>query len=191
MKRQIAIVAGLTIFLIAIIIMARNRTRPSALLQADRTPVAATKSAEPEAAPEETVDDPVVPGAKKKKETEVSPASDAKKQAPAAPKNPEALAASDFVDAVLVLDSWGAGFVFPSEDLVRQATEKLNLSDSQKARVAAWADWKTKSIEGLSENERNDAKKLKEIDDKYREGVKSELDQDQAEKLEKFFSRHR
>lgn len=77
---------------------------------------------------------------------------------------------------------------FDSEEKVKACSDQLNLSDSQKLRVAAWADWKSKTIEALTETQRNDRNKLREIDTAYRNGVMSELDQTQAGKLKQFFS---
>lgn len=61
----------------------------------------------------------------------------------------------------------------------------LNLSDSQKARIAALMEWKRATLEALSETEKADPERIKKIEDYFRAALDLELDQNQAREYAK------
>ena len=188
MKKQIAFVAVLSLLMLTILLAARSKRRtPGQAVEGSR-PAAAADADVAKAQPDEE-DDALPAGVKKSKEPgNVNPEA-AKRQAAAALKQEEEVQSQ----GVALSFSFGGlgggeGGGLPSELIVAMATEELKLSDSQKVRVAAWAEWKQKAIAALTEEEAKDPKKAKEIDNAYREGVKSELDQTQNEILQRYYA---
>ena len=189
-RSRVLVLAAVALLLFAVIIGARHALKrvggPSVGVQRLAKQIPAPET-DPQA--ESDSDDPVPPLAPKAGETPpVLP--DGQKQAaiPAPATQPEGRGLSISIS----LGSDGSGnfhFGFAPEDMVTLLSDDLKLSESQKARVAAWAEWKSKAVEALSEPERADANRIKQIDDAYREGVKSELDQTQAALLQKAWSR--
>jgi len=56
----------------------------------------------------------------------------------------------------------------------------LNLSDSQKARIAALMEWRRGALEALTDAEKADPERVQKIEDFYRASLDLELDQNQS-----------
>ena len=134
-------------------------------------------------------DSPAKPSATKPAPAQPAPA------APPKPSKAEGGIMNDMAKQLLQGGFGGLGGVdflsmeFNSEALVKLHEDELKLTEAQKAQMKTWAEWKTKAIAALPEEERNDEKKLAEIDTTYRQGVLSSLDKNQAEKLRKIFAK--
>ncbi|HTF56057.1 MAG TPA: hypothetical protein VK661_02215 [Planctomycetota bacterium] len=72
-----------------------------------------------------------------------------------------------------------------NEPNLENMASTLNLSDSQKARIAALMEWKRATLEGLNETEKADPERIKKIEDYFRAALDLELDQNQAREYAK------